>query len=29
MTKSEPILEDDTVNYQSYDMIEETLKYDF
>lgn len=29
MTKDEPILNDDTVNYQSYDMIEETLKYDF
>lgn len=29
ITKDEPILNDDTVNYQSYDMIEETLKYDF
>ena len=29
MTKDETILNDDTVNYQSYDMIEETLKYDF
>lgn len=29
MTKDEPILNGDTVNYQSYDMIEETLKYDF
>lgn len=29
MTKAEPILDNDTVNYQSYDMIEETLKYDF
>ena len=29
ITKVEPILNDDTVNYQSYDMIEETLKYDF
>lgn len=29
MTKNESILYDDTVNYQSYDMIEETLKYDF
>ena len=29
MTKDEPILNNDTVNYQSYDMIEETLKYDF
>ena len=29
ITKNEPILDNDTVNYQSYDMIEETLKYDF
>ncbi len=29
MTKNEAILNNDTVNYQSYDMIEETLKYDF
>ena len=29
MTKDEPILNGDTVNYQSYDMIEETLRYDF
>ena len=29
ITKNEPILNNDTVNYQSYDMIEETLKYDF
>lgn len=29
MTKKESILNDDTVNYQSYDMIEESLKYDF
>ncbi len=29
MTKAEPILNNDTVSYQSYDMIEETLKYDF
>ncbi len=28
-TKDEPILRGDTVNYQSYDLIEETLKYDF
>lgn len=28
-TKEEPILNDDTVDYQSYDLIEETLKYDF
>lgn len=28
-TKNEPILNDDTVDYQSYDLIEETLKYDF
>lgn len=28
-TKSEPILNGDTVDYQSYDLIEETLKYDF
>ena len=28
-TKPEPILNDDTVEYQSYDLIEETLKYDF
>ena len=30
MTKKEPVLNnEDTVTYQSYDMIEETLKYDF
>ena len=29
ITKDEPILNGDTVNYQSYDMIEETLRYDF
>lgn len=29
ITKDEPILNGDTVQYQSYDMIEETLKYDF
>ena len=29
ITKDEPILNNDTINYQSYDMIEETLKYDF
>lgn len=29
ITKDESILNGDTVNYQSYDMIEETLKYDF
>lgn len=29
MTKDDPILNGDTVNYQSYDMVEETLKYDF
>ena len=29
ITKDEPILNGDTVNYQSYDMIEETLQYDF
>ena len=29
ITKDEPILNGDTINYQSYDMIEETLKYDF
>lgn len=28
-TKDEPILNKDTVQYQSYDLIEETLKYDF
>lgn len=28
-TKDEPILNGDTVDYQSYDLIEETLKYDF
>lgn len=28
-TKDEPVLKDDTVQYQSYDLIEETLKYDF
>ncbi len=28
-TKPEPILNDNTVDYQSYDLIEETLKYDF
>ena len=28
-TKDEEILDNDTVNYQSYDLIEETLKYDF
>ena len=28
-TKDEPILNNDTVQYQSYDLIEETLKYDF
>ena len=28
-TKDEPILNGDTVQYQSYDLIEETLKYDF
>mgnify|MGYP003571452167 CR=1 FL=1 len=27
--KDEPILNNDTVNYQSYDLIEDTLKYDF
>ena len=29
ITKDESILNGDTVNYQSYDMIEGTLKYDF
>ena len=29
ITKDEEILENDTVIYQSYDLIEETLKYDF
>ena len=29
ITKAESILNGDTVSYQSYDMIEETLKYDF
>lgn len=29
ITKGEDILDGDTVIYQSYDMIEETLKYDF
>ncbi len=29
ITKDEPILSGDTVQYQSYDLIEETLKYDF
>lgn len=29
MTKAEDILNNETINYQSYDMIEETLKYDF
>lgn len=28
-TKNEPILNNDTVDYQSYHLIEETLKYDF
>ena len=28
-TKDEPVLNGDTVQYQSYDLIEETLKYDF
>ena len=28
-TKAETILNGDTVDYQSYDLIEETLKYDF
>lgn len=28
-TKDEPILKSDTVQYQSYDLIEDTLKYDF
>lgn len=28
-TKDEPILNGDTVDYQSYDLIEESLKYDF
>ena len=29
ITKDENVLNGDIVNYQSYDMIEETLKYDF
>ena len=29
ITKSEDVLNGDTVMYQSYDLIEETLKYDF
>lgn len=29
ITKNESILNGDTVSYQSFDMIEETLKYDF
>jgi len=28
-TKNEPILDGDTVDYQSHELIEETLKYDF
>ncbi len=28
-TKDEPVLNGDTVKYQSYNLIEETLKYDF
>ncbi len=28
-TKAEPVLKGNTVQYQSYDLIEETLKYDF
>lgn len=28
-TKDEPVLNGDSVDYQSYDLIEETLKYDF
>lgn len=28
-TKDEPVLNGDTVQYQSFDLIEETLKYDF
>lgn len=28
-TKDEPVLEGDTVNYQSWELIEESLKYDF
>ncbi len=28
-TKNEPILNGDTINYQSYNLIEEALKYDF
>lgn len=28
-TKNEPVLNNDTIDYQSYDLIEETLKYDF
>ena len=29
ITKNEPILNNDTVEYQSYDLLEESLKYDF
>lgn len=29
MTKNEPVLDNDTVIYQTYELIEETLKYDF
>ena len=29
ITKNEDVLNGDTVDYQSYDMIEDTLKYDF
>ena len=29
LTKKEPILNGDTVQYQNYDMLEETLSYDF
>ena len=29
ITKNEVVLNGDTVDYQSYDMIEDTLKYDF
>lgn len=29
LTKSEPVLNNETVEYQSWDMIEESLKYDF
>ena len=29
ITKDEEILDNDTVSYQSYDLIEESLKYDF